>query len=253
MLARFAVQARMAKVRALSGSAAILGGAPPGYQNIYLPDKEMPQPLPRGGMTPALRAQLAKKYNMRPEDYKPCAWSDDYTTQSYGDYPLLEYENAANRNAHYNWDNHHMRRNYGDPLHHDSMFLIGSYPNAKNPKYEQVYDYYLGINFYFAFLGFIATLIFVDFYAAKEWGYAMVGANRVRDGFCEPFQQYNGGLYRWEGAHQEGVHAIDFRFSGMVQNMEDNRFERWGVREQVNYCIPGWGDLEKVPEYAHTY
>merc|ERR1712183_507890 len=73
MLARFAVQARMAKVRALSGSAAILGGAPPGYQNIYLPDKEMPQPLPRGGMTPALRAQLAKKYNMRPEDYKPCA------------------------------------------------------------------------------------------------------------------------------------------------------------------------------------
>merc|ERR1711879_628226 len=48
-------------------------------------------------MTPALRAQLAKKYNMRPEDYKPCAWSDDYTTQSYGDYPLLEYENAANK------------------------------------------------------------------------------------------------------------------------------------------------------------
>merc|ERR1712110_1085278 len=64
MLARFAVQARMAKVRALSGSAAVLGGAPPGYQNIYLPDKEMPQPLPEGGMTPALRAQLARKYNM---------------------------------------------------------------------------------------------------------------------------------------------------------------------------------------------
>ena len=106
---------------------------------------------------------------MRPEDYKPCAWSDDYTTQSYGDYPLLEYENAANRNAHYNWDNHHMRRNYGDPLHHDSMFLIGSYPNAKNPKYEQVYDYYLGINFYFAFLGFIAFMVWIDFYLAKEY------------------------------------------------------------------------------------
>ena len=61
----------------------------------------MPQPLPRGGMTPALRAQLAKKYNMRPEDYKPCAWSSDWTVQSYGDYPLLDFENAASRNNNY--------------------------------------------------------------------------------------------------------------------------------------------------------
>merc|ERR1712071_626226 len=96
-----------------------------------------------------------------------------------------------------------------------------------------VYDYYLGINFYYAFLGFIAFMVWIDFYLAKEYGWAMIAANRVRDGFCEPFQQYNGGLYRWEGAHQEGVHAIDYRFSGLVQNMEDNRFERWGVREQV--------------------
>merc|ERR1712173_303455 len=167
MLGRFAVQARMAKVRALSGSAAVLGGAPPGYQNIYLPDKEMPQPLPRGGMTPALRAQLAKKYNMRPEDYKPCAWSDDYTTQSYGDYPLLEYENAANRNAYYNWDNHHMRRNFGDPIHHDAMFLIGSYPCAANPKYQQIYDYYRGIKWYYSFVICFFALIFFDMWYAR--------------------------------------------------------------------------------------
>merc|ERR1711934_576712 len=112
MLARCAVQARMSKVRALSGSAAVLGGAPPGYQNIYLPDKEMPQPLPRGGMTPALRAQLAKKYNMRPEDYKPCAWSDNETTMTYGDYPLLNRENAGERSNCYDFDERHFRRNY---------------------------------------------------------------------------------------------------------------------------------------------
>merc|ERR1712066_641384 len=88
------------RVRALSGSAILSGGhAPPGYQNIYLPDKEMPQPLPEGGMTPALRAQLARKYNMRPEDYKPCAWEKNWTTQSYGDYPFLQFENANHVNV----------------------------------------------------------------------------------------------------------------------------------------------------------
>merc|ERR1712154_492933 len=204
-------------------------------------------------MTPALRAQLAKKYNMRPEDYKPCAWSEDYTTQSYGDYPLLEYENAANRNAYYTWDNHHMRRNFGDPLHHDAMFLIGSYPCAANPKYQQIYDYYRGIKWYAAFVATFLALTFFDMWYAREYGVGQLQPNRQRDGYCEPFQQYNGSLYRWEGSHMEGVHSYDYRFVGMVQNMEDNRFERWGVREQVNYCIPGWGDLEKVPDYAHIY
>merc|ERR1739848_687670 len=72
MLARAAIQMRLTRLRALSGTAILSGAhAPPGYQNIYLPDKEMPHPLPEGGMTPALRAQLARKYNMRPEDYKP--------------------------------------------------------------------------------------------------------------------------------------------------------------------------------------
>merc|ERR1712173_296491 len=136
MLGRFAVQARMAKVRALSGSAAVLGGAPPGYQNIYLPDKEMPQPLPEGGMTPALRAQLAKKYNMRPEDYKPCAWdSTNWTTQTYGDYPLLQYENAQQRSNNYDFDDPHFRRNHGDPLHHDHMFSLAGHPGPVNFQY----------------------------------------------------------------------------------------------------------------------
>jgi len=61
MLARNTIRAQLTRMRALSGTASVLGHAPPGYSNIYLPDKEMPQPLPRGGMTPALRAQLAKK------------------------------------------------------------------------------------------------------------------------------------------------------------------------------------------------
>ena len=53
---------RLQHVRHLSGSSAFLGGAPPGYQNIFMPQSEMPGPLPKGPMTPELRAKLAAKY-----------------------------------------------------------------------------------------------------------------------------------------------------------------------------------------------
>merc|ERR1711976_791763 len=87
------LRTRLAHVRHLSGSIPKYAAAPPGYFNQYLPRDEMPGPMPAGPMTPEIRANPAAKYNMRAEDYKPCAWNPDYV--QYGDYPQLNYQNAA--------------------------------------------------------------------------------------------------------------------------------------------------------------
>ena len=78
--------------------------------------------------------------------------------------------------------------------------------------------------------------------------------NRSTDGFSAEFQQWNSGLYRTSGMHNELLgHHAEYRFRGGIQNREDDRVERWGIRRQDNYCIPGWEDLDKVPEYIHEY
>lgn len=85
---------------------------PDGYEHIFVPQKDLPDFLPRGELTPAKRAELAAKYNLRPEDYKPLA--------NAGDYPELPEEAASDRDPYYDWDCHNLRRNYGEPLHYQT-------------------------------------------------------------------------------------------------------------------------------------
>jgi len=249
MLSR-AFKVRLGHVRALSGAAPRFAGAPPGYNNIFLPDSEMPQPLPEGGMTPQLRARLAAKYNMRPEDYKPCAWSDEWTTQTYGDYPLLDFENAASRNKTYDWDDRHFRRNHGDILHHDHMFALAGYPGTSDRQnVGPVWDLYRSFRFYSLFMLATMCVVVIDMYLSRVKNVNQMMPNRFKeDAWGSPWVQWNYGLYNTQGDHR-----YQFRHMGLTTNKEDDKFERWGTREQVNRTIPGWEDLDKVPDYLHVY
>jgi len=174
--------------------------------------------------------------------------------QSYGDYPLLDFENAASRNNNYDWDEQYFRRNHGDPLHHAHMFTMASYPAQDRQNIGMQWDYYRGIRFYFGWILFVFTIGMLDLFVSKEWGWTALMPNRNNDGFQHEFQQWNSGLYRTSGMHNDNLgHKGEYRFRGGIQNREDDRVERWGVRRQDNYCIPGWEDLDKVPEYLHEF
>lgn len=68
-------------------------------------------------LTPEMRAKLAAKYNLRPEDYVPLSYNNGLYTL--GDYPLLPTENALERDPHYDWDDPFFRRNWGEPIFHE--------------------------------------------------------------------------------------------------------------------------------------
>lgn len=85
---------------------------PDGYEHIFLPKKDLPDFIPEGELTPEKRAELAAKYNLRPEDYKPLA--------NAGDYPEMPEESASDRDPYYDWDCTNLRRNHGEPLHYET-------------------------------------------------------------------------------------------------------------------------------------
>lgn len=90
----------------------MMGDKPEGYEYPFLPKEELPEVIAPGTqMTPELRARLAAKYNMRPEDYIP---RDDIGYM--GDYPKLPYEGVAERDPWYDWDMPELRRNWGEPV-----------------------------------------------------------------------------------------------------------------------------------------
>lgn len=83
---------------------------PPGYEKIFLKKKDMPELIDKSKpLTPRQRAEIASKYNMRPEDYEPM--------ENYGDYPKLPDETPYDRDPYYDWDQPSLRRNHGEPLH----------------------------------------------------------------------------------------------------------------------------------------
>jgi len=96
---------RSAGVLALDG--------PPEYYNHVLTDLDNVAPLDNTvELTPEKRAQLAAKWNLRPEDYVPM---NDYEF-NIGDYPKIPYESIKHRDPHYDWDDPQLRRNWGEPM-----------------------------------------------------------------------------------------------------------------------------------------
>merc|ERR1712038_182189 len=188
-------------------------------------------------MTPVKRAQLAAKYNMRAEDYTPCAWTAD--DGHYGDYPVLNHENAAARNADYDWDDIHLRRNFGDPVPHDQVILFGSMPRTdSNIIYQPFTSHVTNLKLYLGFVVCAFLAIYAEYHFSLVKGYDGLIPNRKGDGFLKPWVQFQYGQF-----NQGGNHRDPDRFRGMCMNFEDDGFEKWGLRETVNYTIDGWEDL----------
>jgi len=80
----------------------------------------MPGPYPK---TLEERAEAAKKYNMRLEDYEP--FPDD--GMGYGDYPKLPVVSAAARDPYEDYDIPEQRRNYNEPVNEADMLCCMLY------------------------------------------------------------------------------------------------------------------------------
>ncbi|XP_076807382.1 NADH dehydrogenase [ubiquinone] 1 beta subcomplex subunit 8, mitochondrial-like [Clavelina lepadiformis] len=89
---------------------------PPSYDMVHHDGKNQVQPLELDELlTPEKRAELAAKYNLRPEDYVPM--NDKWMTL--GDYPKLPEENCLEKDPYYDWDDPALRRNWGEPIMFD--------------------------------------------------------------------------------------------------------------------------------------
>ncbi|XP_046571647.1 NADH dehydrogenase [ubiquinone] 1 beta subcomplex subunit 8, mitochondrial-like [Haliotis rubra] len=87
-----------------------------------------PGPYP---MTPEERANAAKRYGLRVEDYD--VYADDGT--GYGDYPKLPHVSGDVRDPNEDWDIPEIKRNYGEPLHVDhDMIGEDRYNINANPR-----------------------------------------------------------------------------------------------------------------------
>ena len=68
------------------------------------------------------RLAAAKKYGLIPEDYEPYpndgTWNEAIGPHGLGDYPKLKADSGDLRSGHVNWDDPHLRRNFGEPMHY---------------------------------------------------------------------------------------------------------------------------------------
>merc|ERR1739848_66369 len=211
-------------------------------------------------MTPEIRAKLAAKYNMRAEDYKPCAWNPDYV--QYGDYPQLNYENAAERNGNYDWDEYWWRRNFGDPIHIDNQHhLLSAKQNSSPVMFFTPFDRYRYQHYFMIIWIWPVIIGQMIMYWFQERGY-LRGTNmhrRERDLFNTPWVMAETDIKtknEWQDSWnptQNAMRGDYYRFLGKIQGREDDRAERFGVRYTKNYTIDGWEDLDATPSYQHTY
>ncbi|GCC21685.1 NADH dehydrogenase [ubiquinone] 1 beta subcomplex subunit 8, mitochondrial [Chiloscyllium punctatum] len=110
----------------------------------------LPGPHPR---TPEERAQAAKKYNMRVEDYEP--YPDD--GMGFGDYPKLPDRSQQERDPWYTWDEPDLRRNWGEPMHWDfDMYIRNRVDTSPNPV-----DWNTMVKTLGGFVGFMLFMFFL--------------------------------------------------------------------------------------------
>jgi len=235
-------------IRLLSGSQIVKAGShvPPGYNNLTLPLDELPARVPDGPMTPQLRAKLAAKYNMRPEDYKPMSWNPNDSKQ--GDYPDLPDYHGFGGNKHYDWDDVYYRKNFGEARHYNECYNAQWHPGGMVPTTDGVpIDWFRQRNCYALLWICLISFALLNEYLKDEYGLLSVVPNRGGDGFDYPYQMYN--IHYHKYMSKEG--HTPYRFTGKQKSIEDNTFLRWGYRKTNNYTIDGWEDLEKVPDMAH--
>ena len=117
---------------------------PPGFDFTHLEGKEQVESLELGEpLTPEKRAELAAKYNLRPEDYIPLNDKD----LTLGDYPKLPVESCLERDAYYDWDDPYHRTNYGEPIFHDIDYYHPMFGLDRRPlpiDRPQMWKYFLG-------------------------------------------------------------------------------------------------------------
>jgi len=94
-----------------------------------------PAGIPR---TPEERAAAAKKYGIRPEDYKVLAEDKDdlygaKVEHHLGDYPNLPIVAHSLRDPFEDWDHPQDRRNYGELLHHNSEMPDNEWRDPNKP------------------------------------------------------------------------------------------------------------------------
>ncbi|XP_020373786.1 NADH dehydrogenase [ubiquinone] 1 beta subcomplex subunit 8, mitochondrial isoform X2 [Rhincodon typus] len=110
----------------------------------------LPGPYPS---TPEERAQAAKKYNMRVEDYEP--YPDD--GMGFGDYPKLPDRSQQERDPWYTWDEPDLRRNWGEPMHWDfDMFIRNRVDTSPGPV-----DWSTMVKTLGGFVGFMLFMFFL--------------------------------------------------------------------------------------------
>lgn len=130
--------------------------SPSGYDFTHLEGKGQVDLLDLDDrLTAEKRAELAAKYNLRPEDYIPLNDSD----LTMGDYPKLPIEHCLERDAYYDWDDPYHRINYGEPIFHEldfyqPMFGVDRRPLAYDrPQMWKYFATWLGIFVLFSLLG----------------------------------------------------------------------------------------------------
>jgi len=250
MLALQNIRKGFTQVRCLSGTPFKKAGMPPGYANIYLTPEEMPAPLPKGPLTPELRAKLAAKYNMRAEDYKPCAWDPTYAR--FGDYPQLNFQNGDELTPNHDWDEFWWRRNYGEAVPIDMGFQMVAMPDqSENPIFGHHYDNKRHIWHYIWTMWIIMWVYWSVLAYFDRRGMTDYRCERKGDFYQGPWSfddNYRHTHMNFKDSWNDGM-----RFQGYRQNNEDNRFERFGVRYTNNVCPPGWEDLDKTPELTHLW
>ncbi|OQR78074.1 NADH-ubiquinone oxidoreductase ashi subunit-like [Tropilaelaps mercedesae] len=111
--------ARAALSKALPSKAKLVGIQAGHFRGaIYTNRDWKPGPYPK---TEDERRAAAKKYNMLYEDYKP--YPEDHVNHM-GDYPMLPPIGLESKDPFGHYDFPTLKRNYGDPVHHDFEFYI---------------------------------------------------------------------------------------------------------------------------------
>jgi len=116
--------------RSIATSAALQSKDAGVWNKRWQPEFEKPK-------TDREKAEVAKKYGLIPEDYKP------YENGLQGDYPNLDEVPRFLRDGHHDWDDQYHRRNYGEPVP-ENFETLNEDRTATNGDLVKVYKRTLG-------------------------------------------------------------------------------------------------------------
>ena len=183
-------------------------GVPPGYDYTHEDGENQVQILDESQpLTPELRAKLAAKYNLRPEDYIPMAYGNSDITL--GDYPLLPVESALERDPHYDWDDPFFRRNWGEPIFHEQEIYTPVFGVDRRPLPYELSQMWKPL--VFVFVGYI-----VLFYIGDRLGFFFPAApKQYPEFFAEDQKEITGSFDYLEN---RGTDSVKYKDRKLVVN-----------------------------------